>query len=75
MFIIPGKAVLIAYPTVMALFPSGMQSGPGGNTAGTGAVCMVKDYALGSQAVKIGGFDIGVSHVAQAVSPELVRHD
>ena len=75
MFVIPGKIVFIAYPAMMALFPSGMEGSPGGNTTGAGTVCMVEDHPLSGQTVKIRGLYIWVTTVAQAVSPELVCHD
>ena len=51
-FVIPGKIVFIAYPAMMALFSSGMEGSPGGNTTGAGAVCMVEDHPLSGQTVQ-----------------------
>lgn len=73
-FMLPGNAVLMADMIVVTLPHPRMEDGPGDNTAGTDAICMIKRHVGNSQHVKIRHFHVGVTDVSRTVPPKLIGH-
>ena len=73
--VIPGNIVFIAHTAMVGLLHSGMQSGPGGDAAGAGAVSTVKRYAFGGQSIQIRGLYVWMTGIPQTISSKLVCHN
>jgi hypothetical protein len=65
---------ICAYPVILNTV-TGQDGGPCGCTNGTLGVCICKQHTLGSQPVKVRGFDKCIPGYSQGVGSLLVGHD